>query len=198
MCLLRAFATFCCLVVSVSADAADIDDWIAESQASRESRFQVCLKDFEEAALEPLARDRSVEVYRMVYLPSFYPQVLMRVNIWPTGDGRLTMRSIPPYCGDRDPPIEQKQVGLTTAEIATLRDGYARYDFWRRVKVEGRDGADGVESVICSDGATIYFEAVRDGRYHRVSRNCLWVRAIENLKGLFHRLARTKDPHRRD
>jgi hypothetical protein len=198
MCLFRSFAALCCFVVSASADAADIDDWIAESQASRESRFQVCLKDLEEAALEPLARDRSVEVYRMVYLPSFHPQVSMRVNVWPTGDGRLTMRSIPPYCGDRDPPIEQRQVDLSAAEVATLRGGYARSDFWRRVKVEGRDGADGVVAVVCSDGATVYFEGVRDGTHHRISRNCLWARAIEDLKVMFHQLARAKDPHRTD
>jgi hypothetical protein len=134
----------------------------------------------------------------MVYLPSFYPQVSMRVNVVPNGSGRLTMRSIPPYCGDRNPPIEQKELALSAADVDALREAYARADFWRRVKIEGRDGADGIESVVCSDGASVYFEAVRDGRHHRVSRSCLWIDALEDIKVVFHRLARVKDPHRTD
>jgi hypothetical protein len=195
MSLARTCLVVCFLIASLEADARDFGDWQQWRETTSEERFRQCLKDLEEKPLEPLADERSREIYRMVYLPSFFPQVSMRVNVVPNGTGRLTMRSIPPYCGDRDPPIAEKQRALSAADVAVLREAYTRADFWHRAKIEGNDGADGVEAVVCTDGASVYLEAVRDGRHHRISRTCLWDKAIEDTKAVFHHIAREKDPH---
>lgn len=136
MSLLRVYLAFSCLVCSLAVSADRMDNLMRERAAQDELSFQQCLKDLEEGPLEPLVRDRSREVYRMVYLPSFFPQVSMRVNVVPNGTGRLTMRSIPSYCGGRNPLIEQEQLALSAADVSALRDAYARADFWRRVGIE--------------------------------------------------------------
>jgi hypothetical protein len=98
MSLLRASLAIWWLAMALTAAAAPVDDWLARSIAWDAERFRACLADLDEKPLEPLAQQRGVEIYRMVYRPSFYPQVSMRVNVWAGGDGRMTRRGVPPYC----------------------------------------------------------------------------------------------------
>lgn len=179
----------------IVAYAFDEDAWRAEEQRSDNEYFYKCLHDFEEKPLEPAAADRTVEAYRMVYLPSFFRQVSMRVNVWPHGGGRMTLRSIPTYCSSRGQPIEEKMYGLSSEDVAAVRRTFAELDFWNRSPFW--NASEGQE-VTCSDGASLYIEAVREGRYHRIHRSCLWPERVEAVNELFHRLARLKDPHKTD
>jgi hypothetical protein len=199
MSLLRASLAVCWLAMSLTAAAAaPVDDWLARSIARDAEHFRACLADLDEKPLEPLTQQRGVEIYRMVYLPSFYPQVSMRVNVWAGGDGRMTRRGVPPYCNGKS-RIDQKQVDLSKTEVDELRSLFARSDFWRMPElgdnhqpIEG----DNVERIGCSDGATVYIEAVRDGKHRRIVRGCdIWEHSVRDMVALFHRLAREKDPH---
>src|SRR5262245_30834914 len=132
MSFLRGSLALCWLGMSLNAAAGPVADWNAERVARQAEDFRECLADLEEKPLEPLARERGAAIYRMVYLPSFYPQVSMRVNVWAGGDGRMTKRGIPPYCsGKSDQTIEHKQVDLSKAEVGELRSLFAQSDFWR-------------------------------------------------------------------
>lgn len=162
-------------------------------EAGRTRSFLQCLRAFEEKPLEPRAQDRSAEVYRVIYLPSFFAQVSMRLDVLPAGGGRLVLRSIPPYCSDRAPPIEEKTYAISETDVAQVRDAFARANFWAVATTE--DGEAG-ERVVCSDGAGFFFEAVRNGGYRRVSRDCVWSQSLDGILVLFHRLARIEDPHR--
>jgi hypothetical protein len=201
MSLLHASLAICWLAFSLTAAAAPADDWLARSVARDAEHFHECLADLDEKPLEPLALQRGVEVYRMVYLPSFYPQVAMRVNIWPGGDGRLTRRAVPPYCNGKS-TIDQKQVDLSKADIGELRALFVRSDFWRMPELGDNHQpikGDNVERIVCSDGATVHVEAVRDGKHHRIVRGCdRWEDGVVDMVALFHRLAREKDPHQGD
>jgi hypothetical protein len=164
-------------------------------EAERTNYFLKCLHALEEKPLEPRAQDRSAEIYRAIYLPSLYPQVSMRLDVWPPGGGRLTLRRIPPYCSDRAPPIEEKIYAISEAEVALVRDAFARANFWNLATTEA--GEDG-ERVTCTDGAGFHFEAVRNGAHRRVSRSCIWSDNLDRILVVFHQLARIKDPYRTD
>src|SRR5262245_45574483 len=97
---IRSFTVFIEAVLLATQVHASGDD----PEAWRNESFMKCLNAFEEKSLEPAA-DGSVEVYRVFYLPSFFPQVSMHVEVAPSGRGRMTLRSIPSYCSKRGQPI---------------------------------------------------------------------------------------------
>src|SRR5262245_15550126 len=71
-----------------------------------------CLRAFDEKPLEPASHIREAEIYRVIYLPSFFPQVAMTVEVWPSGTGRMTTRTIPRYCTTRNQSITEERYSL--------------------------------------------------------------------------------------
>jgi hypothetical protein len=161
-------------------------DWAAE----RDERFRECTKAFEEPALDTVAaRDAKAEIYRLYYLPSFFPQVSFRLHVVPAGTGKLTVRWKRGYCAPGS--LEERTFGVSREDVAKLRDAFALAAFWKMTATEYMDPT--VEHVVCSDGITIFVEGVKDGRYHRISRSCSsWSEAMDMIIGLLHRVARMK------
>jgi hypothetical protein len=165
--------------------AADLD-W----DGPRRERFQKCTKAFEEPALDAAAaRDAKAEVYRLYYLPSFFPQVSFRLNVVPAGTGRLTVRWKRGYC--EPGPLEERTFGVSQENVVRLREAFSAASFWSMTFTEYSD--PNVEHVVCSDGIGIHIEGVNGGRYHHISRSCSsWSEAVDTIIGLFHQFAHMK------
>lgn len=124
--------------------------------------YSAALKAAEEPSLFAMARSKSAQSYRFLWLRSFNDTVSIRLDIHPDGTATLVEKIV----GDRMSPTPGKITYQETKTISAdrtrsflnhLSDGH----FWELPTDIHHDGCDGAEWVI---------EGVHDGTYHIAMR----------------------------
>jgi hypothetical protein len=120
------------------------------------------LKALQESSLFALAKDRSTECYRFLWLRTFHHPVAIRLDINPDGSGILTTKIASGAAGF-NPGIlrEDRKIAMDQQQIRMFQTRVDQVGFWRL----GPDTKPGG-----NDGAKWIIEGVKDGKYHLVDR----------------------------
>lgn len=140
--------------------------------------------------------------YRVILDRSFFAPVSIRLDVDPSGAGRLTTHWLdrsravargsslirrPARFSTRQPPV----TAVSKEEVAAFEAALNAHGF---DTIE----ADPEPEVVCSDGTSIVIEAVVDGRYRYVSRACSITNpAVARLGRTLIDLAKHKQPDER-
>jgi hypothetical protein len=110
-----------------------------------------------EPPLYTRAGEAGAHVYRFLWLRSFHPSIVVRLEVHPDGRGTIVFRER----GFQGRDVDQAwQRNLDATATRTFMDALARADFWSMTEEPGV-GCDGAEWVL---------EGVAGSRYHAASR----------------------------
>jgi hypothetical protein len=124
------------------------------------------LKLLGEPCLFPIRHNPNAEVYRFLWMRTFNPPVSIRLDIEPTGTGRVAVTTILGESGFASTlkgptTVTRRQVGVE--EVARFRELVAKTDFLAIPPVIQGDQQG-------TDGSEWRIEAITRGQYHTASR----------------------------
>jgi len=121
------------------------------------------LKALKEAPLYAEKIDAKIECYRFTWLRTFHHPVVLRVDVQKEGTGKFTIK-VASGAGGYEPGklVRNETKNWDGPRVKKIRDSFAAEKFFEiQSYEEGKLGCDGAEWII---------EAVRDGKYHIISR----------------------------
>jgi hypothetical protein len=155
------------------------------THTSRGTWYAGTLSALEEPPLFVLRDNRSLQVYRFLWLPSFHRPISVRLTINADGSGSIVARSVDRHTGslgkvpsDTGKLILDTKSGVDKAQVQDVLGQFQRLGFWAMPTEEAQaapqastttDHGYTFESVGL-DGSQWILEGVRDGEYHVVDR----------------------------
>jgi hypothetical protein len=143
------------------------------------------LSFLDEPPLFALRNNRSLQVYRFLWLPSFHRPISVRLTINADGSGSIVARSVDRHTGllTKVPSDTEKLILDTTsavdkAQVQDVLGQLQRLAFWAMPTEEDQAPPQTSETahqsptlrVVGLDGSQWILEGVRDGEYHVVDR----------------------------
>jgi hypothetical protein len=152
----------------------------------RERWYSQTLAAMGEPSLFILRADKSIQVYRFLWLPSFHRPISVRLTINSDGSGTVVARSVDRHMGlltkprsDTGKLIVDTSGKATSADVANVMKQLDSVKFWSMTTKESPEGFQGVDAgqpgytqvpLPKLDGAGWLLEGLRQGEYHVVDR----------------------------
>ena len=141
----------------------------------------------------PMRHDEEIEAYRVTWMPSFSPSVIVRLER--TVDGKSTMFVKVVYAqavGKEKTVLADKAFDLEESVFSTYRTELESFGFWQlpvfadELEVARREKGS---LVGCMDGTVIYLEGQRNGIYQLASAHCAPFAGVKKVADVTYRLA---------
>jgi len=136
--------------------------------AIKDKWYSTALRALQEPSLFALRNDKSQQVYRFLWLPSFHHPISVRLTINIDGSGSIVTRSVDRHTGlphkvpsDTGKFLFDKQIRIGDGDVERLLEELQRLAFWSMPTEKAGFGADGAQWIL---------EGVRRGEYHIVDR----------------------------
>jgi hypothetical protein len=135
---------------------------------SRETWYSNTLRALHEPSIFALRDDKSLQVYRFLWLPSFQLPISVRLTVNRGGSGSIVARSVDTHTGlvgkvpsDTGRLNLDKNVVVEKAEVDVVLRELEAFSFWSMPTEERQFGLDGSQWIL---------EGVRQGEYQVVDR----------------------------
>ena len=151
----------------------------------RERWYSSTLSALREPSLFALRNDKSIQVYRFLWLPSFQRPISIRLTINADGTGSIVTRSVDSHAGllarptsDTGKLIRDTTIGVDHAQTKEVLAQLQHLAFWSMPTEEEQAAPPSLGAVsggrpfrqLIADGSQRIFEGLRDGEYHAVDR----------------------------
>jgi len=145
------------------------------------------LSALQEPSLFALRNDKSIEVYRFLWLPSFHRPISVRLTINLDGTGSIVTRSVDSHAGlltkpasDTGKLVQDATTVIDRVEVGEILGWLQRLAFRsmpteeEQAALQGSGSASGgrMVPVYHVDGSQWILEGLRGGEYHVVDRWC--------------------------
>jgi|SRR5579862_339674 len=142
------------------------------------------LSALQESSLFALRNDKSIQVYRFLWLPSFHRPISVRLTVNADGTGSIVTRSVDSHAGlltkpasDTGKLIQDATSGIDQVQVKDVLGQLQRLDFWS-MPTEAEQAPQAVEAdssgrmlrLVGMDGSRWILEGLRGGEYHVVDR----------------------------
>lgn len=120
------------------------------------------LRAAHEPSLLEMAKDKSVSIFRFVWLRTFHHPIIVRLVVDDNGTGRLTAVEMTGQGGFAPGALAKKQtLDVSKDDVAHLQSLIAAIAYWTMPTQAGPGGNDGAQWIL---------EGVQRGQYHVVVR----------------------------
>jgi hypothetical protein len=136
--------------------------------SGRATWYANTLVALDEPSLFASRDDKSLQVYRFLWLPSFQLPISVRLTVNPDGTGLIVARSVDTHTGvlgkiasDTGRLVVDKNVVVEKAQVDVFLRELQAFSFWTMPTEIRQSGMDGAQYIL---------EGVRRGEYHVVDR----------------------------
>ena len=154
------------------------------THSSKDTWYAYTLSLLEEPPLFALRDNKSLQVYRFLWLPSFHRPISVRLTVNPDGSGSIVTRSVDSHTGmltkvvsDTGKLVLDITSEVDRAQVQDVLEQLQRLAFWTMPTEEAQAASQtsgttshGPHIAIEVDGSQWILEGFRDGKYHVVDR----------------------------
>lgn len=153
--------------------------------SARDNWYACTLRELNEPSLFALRNDKSAQVYRFLWIPSFHRPISVRLTINIDGTGSVVTRSVDSHAGlltkpasDMGKLIQDTATVIDQEQVKDVVEQLQRLSFWsmptekeQLTRPRSKSGSGSTVLLpIHLDGSQWILEGLRGGEYHVVDR----------------------------